>query len=770
MAARAEIRRASDLSSSASSCSATSSTGCDRVIYSYDPTTHQLKSIDHEGFTYNSSGTVIGPVGNVISYSQDAKGRTSEIDGAVSGVKTTFSYFGSGTPDPDPNGDQLLSDYKIYKDATNYLNPTVLGYDFWGNPTGVADPVGVPTCDTYDTSRNYRTSRRRTMAGQRDCTTPNSADLVTSWARDSANRLTQLTRPDGSCVFYTYDTSGRPNQIKRRDDCVATNAGDTQQYNYTADGLISELDTYNASGTLTAKQPYTYYNSRRLQNVVNPANTSVFTGYLYDARGLLSEIDGAGSLSKEVEHYSTGTGTPGTEGRVTSVERFKTSSLSDTWNLLYSWQGDQDQVTDGDSKATGSVRDDFNRLVKLTSPDFTGATYRMYDAAGRLTSIIEDQGGASQLTHTFTFDNMGRPLNDDYAETCATSGTAHPESQRVYDGLPTGISTCPVSGGCQNLKGRLAWVKTTLMCSMTYFGTDGALDQSTFFSCDPSGHLIEEYTTDDSGRVADTRYTYTKGRMTDILTPFFDNVDWTYGSAGSNSDTDRVTAVVGAGGTVINNVQWNPFGPWAQYNWQATIGGTGLRSRVSRDLAYRITNVYEAEFQTGSSSNDQITLSRDAMGRVTQRVYSPHNPTLPGLYDSYFLYDEQSRVLCETTDLQSTCPTTGSNIKNNHSLSTPFTNAGDWKRILHPIPGSTGLTNDFNTSGTGYGTSHQITDVNQLDGTPTEGHTAMAYDFRGNRQYDDNTTTLTHDRRDYSYDGRRNLINVRGQYRALHEV
>ena len=40
----------------------------------------------------------------------------------------------------------------------------------------------------------------------------------------------------------------------------------------------------------------------------------------------------------------------------------------------------------------------------------------------------------------------------------------------------------------------------------------------------------------------------------------------------------------------------------------------------------------------------------------------------------------------------------------------------------------------------------------------------MAYDVRGEREYDDNTTTLTNDRRDYTYDARHNVVNVRGQY------
>src|SRR5206468_3130138 len=99
------------------------------------------------------------------------------------------------------------------------------------------------------------TSRRRAMAGESSCDiTPDGSDLKTSWTRDSALRLTQITHnssgdSDYYCVFYSYDSSGRTYQIKRRDDCNASSSGDTQQLTYTADGQVSEIDTYDSSST-----------------------------------------------------------------------------------------------------------------------------------------------------------------------------------------------------------------------------------------------------------------------------------------------------------------------------------------------------------------------------------------------------------------------------------------------------------------------------------------------------------------------------------------
>lgn len=337
--------------------------------------------------------------------------------------------------------------------------------------------------------------------------------------------------------------------------------------------------------------------------------------------------------------------------------------------------------------------------------------------------------------------------------------------------------------GCINTTGHLAYVATVLMCTTTYGSNgmqtdlyDGSIDQFTWFAYDDAGRLIEEYTTDDNSRAADTQYVYTaNGALSEVITPNNGSINWTYGSSGNNSDSDLVTSM-GYGTpnsptTVIDTVTWNPFGPFASYNWEATIGGTKLDNKVSRNLAYRITNVYGAE--KGSTENAEVDITEDLMGRVTSRVFSP---TLTGLGNSYFTRDEQSRVLCEATS-SGTCPTSGSTLKNNHDITGgsgadvgPFMGAGDWKEVLRPVAGSSGGTiNNFNSSGSNYGISHQVTDVNQSNGTPSFGHTAFAYDARGNRTSDDNTTTFTDDQRNYTYEGiannaRHNVTNVRGQY------
>src|SRR5262249_15666411 len=89
----ADIRRPSDVSPNASICSAMNTTGCQRTLFCYGSSCNascnndnQLCTVEDDGFTYDSTGSVTSYASKV-TYIHDAKGRLSEIDGAVSGIK-----------------------------------------------------------------------------------------------------------------------------------------------------------------------------------------------------------------------------------------------------------------------------------------------------------------------------------------------------------------------------------------------------------------------------------------------------------------------------------------------------------------------------------------------------------------------------------------------------------------------------------------------------------------------------------------------------------
>jgi RHS repeat-associated protein len=330
----------------------------------------------------------------------------------------------------------------------------------------------------------------------------------------------------------------------------------------------------------------------------------------------------------------------------------------------------------------------------------------------------------------------------------------------VYDTLLGSGVFCPAGMACSRIGGRLAYVRAKLMCAASSAG-DGTIDQETFYAYDDAGRVIREYVRDDTGRIADHVYTWTKsGEPASTTTPSGAVIGSTFGSATSNSDTDRVTAIwrTNTSTPIANAITWYPYGALKQYNQMNSVSNKLQRTAISRNLAYRITNI-AVENQSNGTDTFAVSITEDAKGRVTKRDYSL---AATGVQDSYFLYDDQDRVMCETTNLVSSCPTSGTNIKNSRTANA-FTGAGDWLELLRPVPGSTGgLMNSFNPLG--YGGTHRLTMVRQNDGTPQLGDTIFSYDAQGRRISDDNTSTLTNDARTYTYDSRGNVTNVHGQY------
>lgn len=347
-----------------------------------------------------------------------------------------------------------------------------------------------------------------------------------------------------------------------------------------------------------------------------------------------------------------------------------------------------------------------------------------------------------------------------------------PEIVRIYDcvgtgaGCTSGAPACPVGTSCTNQKGRLAYVKARLMCTSSADADgDYTLEQETWYGYDAAGRVTHEYISDDvapspNNRTALHQYAWTKnGALAQTTLPSGSVLGATFGSAGSNSDTDRATALwrTTTATPIIDNILYQPYGPFRQYNQQNSVGGSALRTKVTRNLAYRITET-RVETQSTSATQHSVLISEDAKGRVTGRDYTPN---ITGLVDSYFVYDTQDRVLCERSTPGTTCPSTFGGEKNNHTASPAFTAAGDWKTLWRPILGSTGWIHNFSlVAGT-----HQIYEVNQNNGSPTNGITRFTYDGRGNRSSDDNLN-VANDLRTYTYDSRRNVVAVQGQYPA----
>lgn len=766
-----EARRQSELDTD--TCLPGNSTPCARTLSTFTAD-GKLDTVQEIIRTTDVSGNTVS-VTYTTDYTFDSKGRLAQIDGPLSSIVdlTVFEFFSSA----DPLKDGFVQNFKRKKDSTNYLVQSALTYDFWGNATSVSDVDGTISCQTFDAARGYVTQRREQMAGQTDCTA-NAADLVTSYARDSALRLTQLTRPDGSCLINEYDSRGRLSKVKRRDDCNPASAGDTEELTYSDDGLVTKTELKDSAGTVKKRQELTYFDSRRLEKMLNPINVANWTAMTWDSRGLIDSIaalESGSDMSKTQWTYNA-------EGRTASEKRLVGGGVFDTWTLAQDWTGNQENVTDGTSKQTTSTRDDLGRVIKLSGNDFAynagqSSILRVYDAASRLVKVKEAFGITGTVTHSFSFDNVNRPLNDDHNEQCFDYGFGGyvnaPDIVRVYDAISgaPGV-TCPFGTGNCDRSGKLIYVRAKLMCQPDTPGHvdpgngDWMVTQETFYQYDAAGRVTREYVRDETGRIADHLYSWTKnGALEQVTLPSTVVLGAAFGSGTSNSDKDRVTALwrTTTGTPIIDNILYEPFGPVAQYNQQNSPGTGQLRTRITRNLAYRQTsNVVEKT--DGTSTQSSVTLVEDNKGRTTQRDYYPSDPTLAGRYDSFYTYDRQDRLICEATT-SGACPSSGSTLKNKHDAIPAFTAAGDWKSLLRPIPGSTGIghTLSLYTTTTSVPT-HWLYTVDQSTGTPALGMTYHGRDSFNARSYDDNTSTQTHDTRYYTLDDRHNVINIHGQY------
>lgn len=711
-----------------SACTETNAGDCARTLYEYDPSTGNVSREIRRGLTL---GGTEGPAEfeHTTTWTYDARGRLTSTDGPVPGTDdvTQYTYADSSL---DPKWYGFLS---VTTETGPMLQRRVHGYSVWGEAIQWEEPDGTHSCRTYSTARNVLVKTTEKMAGG-TCTSPDDpSDLVEEYAWDTSLRLTRKKNADGSCVHYEYDAKGRLANSKRRDDCNLASPGPREQYVYDVEGLLTGIDTYDAAGVVTRKHLATYYDSRQVQALVNPVDTTKVTALTYDARGVATGVAHAGNLG-------TTTLTVDGDYQVTKVDRSRSSTVVDSWVLLRDLMTNLKQVTDPDGKRITTTYDDQGLVVERGLPDVSQRLRLRYDENGN--PIGHSFEGDST---SYTRDGLGRVKTADFPGSCSPS--APPELEVIYD-----QHTCPVQNGCANVRGRVAAVRATLMCGV---------DQWTHYSYDAAGRVVAEYIRDNAGRVANQYFTWTKaGGLASIVTPSTATIGWTYGSAASNADTNRVTAISRASTPIIDDITWKPDGPVEQYDRYDTISGSPLRMKHSYDLAYRPTRV-RLDAQNGTGPYYQLAVSTDAKGRVTMRDVYPSHSQMPGVYDSYFLYDDADRLLCESKVAATTCPTTADQLKN-HVVG-GLTGAGNRGTLLRPHAHG-GITNTF-TRDAGR---HRIASIAH-DGRTTQGGTIQlgptnyAYDTKGRRTRDD-TPSLQFDERVITYDVRNNVASVSGYY------
>lgn len=363
---------------------------------------------DTWSYTYGPNGqveTVRDPVGNTTTYGHDSHSvidRVTDAQGRVS----TFVHDALGRP--------LRRTLPGGQTAT-------CAYDPLGRRTSCTDFAGVTTQFTYnDTARSFqRTAPNETE--QRFFNPDNQLVRVvddrgtTALGRDSGDRLTSWTGPDGAAVQYSRDAAGRITAI-------TTTAG-TTTLTYNARGeLVSVVDpggTTNYARDLAGRPTtVTFTNGIALNNTYDTAGriarityTSATSTTLLD---LLYTRDPSGRISRIQE--STGrdsTYSYDSLGRLTQERITPSTGPVETISYVYDVSGNLTQRTD----STGTQVFTYDSNDRLLSD---GTSTYTWDANGNLTSRT---GGAT--TETYTYDSQNRlvrfirtgtsPMTVDYA-------------------------------------------------------------------------------------------------------------------------------------------------------------------------------------------------------------------------------------------------------------------------------------------------------------------------------------------------------------------
>ncbi|ROP44393.1 RHS repeat-associated protein [Rathayibacter sp. PhB185] len=482
----------------------------------------------------------------------------------------------------------------------------------------------------------------------------------TTYTRDSSNRLSTVTAPDGGVATYTYDTTGRLSTITG-----PTGAGKTT-FTYDTSHRVKTVAQTVTSDTWGAKaNRVTTFTYNAGSTVVNNANGKNAT-YSYDAEGKV-------------------TGTKDQLNRERATEWSTNFDVSKTTDSLASG------TTPGNS--TTYAYDSLNNATQISLPTGAAASAQYALGAGCSSSsgnqyqpkCATDAAGNSK---TMQYDPAGNLLS----RTDTTAGGSGAVTQKyTYDN-----STGTVCGG-----------KAGQVCT----STDGN-NKVTSYAYNSKGELL---TATPPAPLGTTTYTYDSlSRVRTVKDGRGTTLTYQYGV------DDRIQVTLNRTSTTLtqNSQEWSKAGYLTYSNDRSDVPNLTNPSQtytttrptfydtdtigrqVEVDYWSQVTNVLQTTDPGGASaavaggtpaspvSEWRATFDYDAVGNLV--TYSDPNGNTTYTYDS-------ANQLTKVKEPGGTCPTTGAPATN--SGCTTFTYDANGRELTRVFPGNTTQSTAYDTSG-----------------------------------------------------------------------
>jgi len=326
--------------------------------FSYDANGNLLtKTITDTSVTPNLSRTW--------TYTYDSYGRMLTAKGPRTDVDTTTTYtYYTCTTSYQCGQLQTITD--AVGNVTTYNS-----YNAHGQPLTITDPNGVVTTLTYD-ARQHLTSRQ-------------VGSEMTTFSYWPTGLLKQVTLPDSSYLFCTYDNAHRLTQI-------GDGLGNKIVYTLDAMGNRTAENTYDPSAVLHRTHTRVINALNQLYQDVNAAGTAaVTTTFGYDNNGNQTAINAP--LSRN------------TTNQYDELNRLKRITDPGNGYTYFSYDANDNltSVQDPRGLTTSYSYDGFADVTQQVSPD-TGTTTDAYDSGGNLATSTDARGAVA----SYTYDALNR--------------------------------------------------------------------------------------------------------------------------------------------------------------------------------------------------------------------------------------------------------------------------------------------------------------------------------------------------------------------------